>query len=92
MAAVLTDFSHYLRSNQAPPEYDTREIKALKVIAIDEIPIIDAEIERVGTTLKALKRKRANIQNSIDDCNIILAPVCRRLFVHRMESQLPKHA
>ncbi|KAF8800298.1 hypothetical protein BYT27DRAFT_7064379, partial [Phlegmacium glaucopus] len=37
----------------------------------------DAEIERIESILDSLKRKRANIQKSIDDCNTVLAPVRR---------------
>ena len=72
---MLTPFSHYLQSNQAPSEYETREIKALRANPLEEISIIDVEIERVEGILNSLKRKRAHIQESIDDFNTILAPV-----------------
>ncbi|KAF8800303.1 hypothetical protein BYT27DRAFT_7021125, partial [Phlegmacium glaucopus] len=35
------------------------------------------DIKRIETILDSLKRKRANIQKSIDDCNTVLAPVRR---------------
>ena len=44
----------------------------------EEISWIDAEIERIeSTVLWTLKRKGANVQKSIDDYITILAPVCR---------------
>ena len=70
-------FSHYLQSNQAPSEYETREIKALRANPLKEISIIDVEIERIEGILNSVKRKRAHIQESIDDFNTILAPVRR---------------
>ena len=67
---MLTPFSHYLQSNQAPSEDETRELKALRANPLKEISIIDVEI-------KHLKRKRAHIQESVDNFNIILAPIRR---------------
>ena len=63
---MLTPFSHYLQSNQAPSEDETREIKALRAIPINHEGI-----------LNSLKQKRAYIQESIDEFNTILAPVRR---------------
>ena len=75
---MLTPFSHYLQSNRAPSEDGTREIKALRAIPLEEISVIDVEIEQIENTLNSLtKRKRAHIQESIDDFNTTLAPVCR---------------
>ena len=74
---MLTSFSHYLQSNQAPSEDETNEIKALRAIPLDEISIIDAEIEQIEGILNSLNRKRAHIQESIDNFNTILAPVRR---------------
>ena len=74
---MLTPFSHYLQSNQAPSEDETREIKALRANPLKEISIIDVEIEQIEGILNSLKRKRAYIQESIDDFNTILAPVRR---------------
>ena len=74
---MLTSFSHYLQSNQAPSEDETREIKALRANPLQEISIIDVEIERIEGILNSLKRKRVHIQKSIDDFNTILAPVRR---------------
>ena len=74
---MLAPFSHYLQSNQAPSEDETREIKALKAHPLEEISIIDVEIERVEAILNSLRRKRAYIQESINDFNTILAPVRR---------------
>ena len=67
---MLTPFSHYLQSNQAPSEDETRELKARRTNHLKEISIIDVEIEH-------LKRKRALIQESVDDFNTILAPFRR---------------
>jgi hypothetical protein len=74
---MLTPFSHYLQSNQAPSEDETREIKALRANPLEEISIIDVEIEQIEGILNSLKRKRAHIQESIHDFNTILAPVRR---------------
>ena len=74
---MLTLHSHYLRSNQLPSEDETREIKALKANPLKEFSTIDVEIEKIEGILNSLKRKRAHIQESIDDFNIILAPVRR---------------
>ena len=74
---MLTLFSHYLQSNQAPSEDETREIKALRAIPLEEISIIDVEIEEIEGILNSLKRKRAHIQESVDDIDTILAPVRR---------------
>ena len=74
---MLTPFSHYLQSNQAPSEDETREIKALRANPLKEISIIDVEIDQIEGVLNSLKRKRAHIQESIDDINTILAPVRR---------------
>ena len=74
---MLTPFSHYLQSNQAPTEDETNEIKALRTIPLEEISIIDVEIKQIEGILNSLKRKRAHIQESIDNFNTILAPVRR---------------
>jgi hypothetical protein len=74
---MSTPFSRYLQSNQAPSEDETHEIKALRANPLKEISIIDVEIEQIEATLNSLKRKRAHIQESIDDFNTILAPVRR---------------
>jgi hypothetical protein len=74
---MLTPFTHYLQSNQAPSEDEIREIKALRANPLEEISIIDVEIEQIEGVLNSLKRKRAHIQESIDDYNIILSPVRR---------------
>ena len=74
---MLTPLSHYLQNNQAPSEYETHEIKALRAIPLKEISIIDVEIKKIEGILNSLKRKRAHIQESIDDFNTILAPVRR---------------
>jgi hypothetical protein len=74
---MLTPFSHYLQSNQAPSEDETRKIKALRANPLEEISIIDVEIEQIEGILNSLKRKRAHIQKSIDNFNTILAPVRR---------------
>ena len=74
---MLPPFSVYLQSNQAPSEDETREIKELRANPLEEISIIDVEIERIEGILNALKRKRAHIQESVDDFNTILAPVRR---------------
>ena len=76
---MLTLFSNYLQSNKAPSEDEAREIKALRAISLEEILIIDAEIEKIEGILDSLKQKRAHIQiqGSVDDFNIILAPVRR---------------
>ena len=76
----MTPFSHYLQSNEAPFEDETRELKTLRADPLKEISIIDVEIERIEGILNSLKQKRAHIQESIDDFNTILAPV-RRLSV-----------
>ena len=73
----MTPLSHYLHSNQAPSEDETHEIKALRANTLEEISVIDAEIERVEGILNSLQRKRAHIQEAIDDFNTILAPVRR---------------
>ncbi|KAF8798439.1 hypothetical protein BYT27DRAFT_7055084, partial [Phlegmacium glaucopus] len=72
---MLPHFSHYLHSNQPPSEDESREIKAFRINPLKEISVVDAEIERIKTILDSLKRKRANIQKLIDDCNTVLAPV-----------------
>ena len=74
---MLTPYSHYLQCNQAPSENESREIKALRAIPLEEISVIDVEIEQVEGILNSLKRKRAHLQESIDDFNTILAPVRR---------------
>ena len=74
---MLTPLSHYLWSNQAPSEDETREIKALRAIPLEEISVIDVEIKQIEGILNSLKRKRTHIQESIDDFNTILAPVRR---------------
>ena len=74
---ILTPFSHYLQSNQAPSEDETCELKTLRAKPLEEISIIDVEIERIEGILNSLKRKRAHIQDSIDDFNTILSPVRR---------------
>ena len=74
---MLISFSRYLQNNQAPSEDETNEIKSLRAIPLKEVSIIDVEIERVEGILNSLKRKRAHIQESIDDFNTILAPVRR---------------
>ena len=74
---MLTPFSCYLQNNQAPSEDETHEIKALRAIPLKEISIIDVEIEQIEGILNSLKRKRAHVQESIDDFNTILAPVRR---------------
>ena len=76
----MTPFSHYLQSNEAPFEDETRELKTLRADPLKQISIIDVEIERIEGILNSLKQKRAHIQESIDDFNTILAPV-RRLSV-----------
>ena len=70
-------FSHYLQSNRAPSEDETREIKALRAMPLEEISLIDVEIKQIEGILNSLKRKRTHIQESIDDFNTILAPVRR---------------
>ena len=77
---MLAPFTHYLQSNQAPSEDEACEIKALRVDPLQEILITDEKIQQIEGILHSLKRKRAHIQKSIDDCNTILAPV-RRLSV-----------
>jgi hypothetical protein len=77
---MLGPFSHYLQSNRAPSEDEACEIKALTVNPLKEISIIDVEIDQIEGILNSLKQKRARFQNSVDDCNTILAPV-RRLSV-----------
>ena len=77
---MLTPYSHYLQSNQAPSEDETREIRALRSNPLEEISIIDVEIKQIEGILNSVRRKRARIQKSIDDFNTILAPV-RRLSV-----------
>ena len=42
-----------------------------------EISAIDVEIKRIEGILHSLKQKRADLQQSMDDCNTILAPVRR---------------
>ena len=74
---MLTPFSHYLQSNQAPSEAETRKLKALRANPLKEISVIDVEIEQIEGILNSLKRKRAHIQESVDDINTILAPVRR---------------
>ena len=74
---MMTPFSHYLQSNQAPSEDETRELKALRANPLKEISIIDVEIEQIEGILNSLKQKRAHIQESVDDFNTILAPVRR---------------
>ena len=74
---MLTLYSHYLQSNQAPSEDETREIKELRANPLEEISIINVEIEQIEGILNSLRRKRAHIQESIDDFNTILAPVRR---------------
>ena len=74
---MLTSFSHYLQSNRSPSEDETREIKALRANPLKEISTIDVEIEKIEGILNSLKRKRAHIQESIDDFNTILAPIRR---------------
>ena len=64
---MLTPYSHYLLSNQAPSEDEIREIKELKVNPLEEISTIDVEIEKIEGILNSLKRKRApsgNLGNS----------------------------
>ena len=77
ISTMLTPFSHYLQSNQAPTEDETREMKALKAGPLKEISIIDVEIQKIEGILNSLKQKRAHFQKSIDDFNTILAPVRR---------------
>ena len=77
---MLTPFSQYLQSNQAPSEYEIREIKKLRANPLEEISSINVEIEQVEGILNSLKQKRAHIQESLDNFNTILAPV-RRLSV-----------
>jgi hypothetical protein len=74
---MLARFSHYLHGNQAPSESETREIKGLRASPLEEISRIDVDIKQIECTLDSLKRKRANIQKSVDECNTILAPVRR---------------
>ncbi|KAF8814499.1 hypothetical protein BYT27DRAFT_7206060 [Phlegmacium glaucopus] len=74
---MLLHFSHYLHNNQAPSEHEAREIKVLRMNPLEQISVVNAEIERIESILDSLKRKRANIQKSIDDCNTVLAPVRR---------------
>jgi hypothetical protein len=74
---MLTPFSHYLQSNQAPSEDETREIKALRANPLKEISVIDVEIQQIEGILNSLRQKRAHIQESIDGFNTILAPVRR---------------
>ena len=74
---MLTRFSLYLQSNQAPSEDETREIKALRARPLKEISIIDVDIKKIQHMLNSLERKRALIQASIEDFNIVLAPVRR---------------
>ena len=74
---MLAPFSHYLQSNRAPSEDEACKIKALRVNPLQEISVIDVEIEQLEGILNSLKRKRAHIQKSIDDCSTILAPVRR---------------
>ena len=49
-------------------------MKALRARLFEDLSMIDVEIEKVASTL-LLKRQRDEIQESIDDFNIILAPV-----------------
>ena len=74
---MLTPYSQYLQSNQAPSEDEIRKIKALKVNPLEEISTVDVEIEKIEGILNSLKRKRAHIQESVDNFNTILAPVRR---------------
>ncbi|KAF8799669.1 hypothetical protein BYT27DRAFT_7149562, partial [Phlegmacium glaucopus] len=74
---MLLHYSHYLHNNQAPSEHEAREIKVLRMNPLEEISAVNAEIERIESILDSLKRKRANIHKSIDDCNTVLAPVRR---------------
>ena len=69
--------SHYLQSNQVPSDDETRELKALRTNPLEEISTIDLEIDHIEGILNSLRRKRAHIQESIDDFNTILAPVRR---------------
>jgi hypothetical protein len=64
---MLTPFTHYLQSNQAPSEDEIREIKALRANPLEEISVIDVEIEQIEGILISLKRKRAHILKTIDD-------------------------
>jgi hypothetical protein len=57
---MLTPFSHYLQSNQAPSEDDAREIKAFRTNPLKEISVIDVEIEQIEGILNSLRRKRAH--------------------------------
>ena len=77
LTTMLTPFSQYLQSNQAPSEYEICEIKKLRANPLEEISIINVEIEQIEGILNSLKRKRAHIQESIDNFNTILAPVRR---------------
>ena len=74
---ILTPFSHYLQSNRAPSEDETRKLQTLRENPLEEISIIDVEIEQIEGILNSLKRKRVHIQDSLDDFNTILAPVRR---------------
>ena len=77
LPTMLPPFSLYLQSNQAPSEDETRKIKALRANPLKEISIINVEIEQIEGILNSLKRKRAHIQESIDNFNTILSPVRR---------------
>ena len=76
---MLTPLSRYLQSNQAPSDDETRELKALRANPLEEISTtsIDLEIDHIEGILNSLRRKRAHIQESIDDFYTILAPVRR---------------
>lgn len=74
---MLAQFSHYLHNNQCPSKNESLEIRAIKANPFGEISKIDEEIDRVESILDSLRQKRAEIQKSVDDCNIIVAPVRR---------------
>ena len=49
LISMLTPFSHYLQSNQAPSEDEIRKIKALRAIPLEKISVINIASVNLGS-------------------------------------------
>ena len=71
------EFVAFLRNNDIPSELTIREVNESLQIPLNELQEIDIEIRCLQELLEAMKIKRQNIQERIDDYNVILSPIRR---------------
>jgi hypothetical protein len=71
------EFAALLQNNDAPSESTILEVTESLKVPLNELQEVEAEIQRLGKLMEAMKMKRQSIQKIINDHNSILSPVRR---------------